>query len=64
MGTLDDEIGVLVREQDIFYFRRETGGRFEVDLRRVGEALAGQPVRLRGTYVGESLVDADQVEPI
>jgi hypothetical protein len=62
MGTKIDEAGVLLREEHLFYLRRETGGRFRVDLRRTGEGLLGHHVRLRGTYVGDDLVDADQIE--
>jgi hypothetical protein len=61
VGTRVDEAGVLLREEGIFYLRRDVGGRFQLDLRRIGADHVGQAVRIRGVYVGSDLVDVDEV---
>jgi hypothetical protein len=61
VGAIIDEAGVLLRENDIVYLRREAGGRFRLDLRRIGTDHVGQAVRIRGVYVGNDLVDVDEV---
>jgi hypothetical protein len=61
VGTRIDEAGVLFRESEIFYLRREAGGRFRLDLRRIGIDHVGETVRVRGVYVGDDLVDVTEI---
>jgi len=63
IGTRIEESGTLIRESDSVVFRRDLGGRWRLDLHRVGMALAdqnaGQRVTVTGTVVAKGLIDVD-----
>lgn len=61
IGTRVDEEGMLLREGESFYFRRDLGGRYELELQRPPTDLIEKRVRLVGTLVGLALVNADAV---
>ncbi len=63
IGTRINEIGTLVRDRGAFYLRRDVGGRYELELHRTPVDLVEKRVRLIGTLVGPSLVNADGVAP-
>lgn len=63
IGTRINEIGTLVRVGGAFYFRRDVGGRYELELHRTPVDLVEMRVRLIGTLVGADLVNADGVVP-
>jgi hypothetical protein len=60
-GQRINETGTLVRDGGCFYLRRDTGGRFRLDLHRTPVDEVEKRVRLIGTYVGDDLVDVDGV---
>lgn len=61
VGTRVDEAGVLLQDNELFYLRRDAGGRLRLDLRRIGINCVGQTVRIRGVYVGDDLVDVSEI---
>ncbi|MEA1085254.1 MAG: hypothetical protein EOP65_00290 [Sphingomonas sp.] len=63
IGTRVDETGTLIRDGGAFYLRRDSGGRFELELHRTPVDLVEKRVRLVGTLVGPDLVNADGVAP-
>ncbi|RYF07862.1 MAG: hypothetical protein EOO77_25530 [Oxalobacteraceae bacterium] len=63
IGTRITEVGTRVRDGGAFYFRRDVGGRFELELHRPPVDLVEKRVRLIGTLVGPDLVNADGVAP-
>ncbi len=63
VGAKVDEEGVLLVDGDIVAFRRDVGGRFLLDVRRVTIGASGARVRTLGTYVGDDLIDVDEVQP-
>lgn len=63
VGTRIEETGMLIRDEGGFMLRRDAGGRFRLDLHRVPVAHAEQRVSIRGTLVGEGLVDVDGLAP-
>jgi hypothetical protein len=63
IGTRVDETGTLIRDGGAFYLRRDSGGRFELELHRTPVDLVEKRVRLIGTLVGPDLVNADGVAP-
>ncbi|AIT07661.1 MULTISPECIES: DUF5818 domain-containing protein [Sphingomonas] len=64
IGTRVDETGTLIRDGGAFYLRRDSGGRFELELHRTPVDLVEKRVRLVGTLVGPDLVNADGVAPV
>lgn len=67
IGTRIEESGTLIMETDSVVFRRDLGGRWRLDLHRVGIALAeqhtGQRVTITGTVVAKGLIDIDTLAP-
>jgi len=63
IGTQVDETGTLTRDGVAFYLRRDLGGQYCLELRRMPVDLVEKRVRLRGTLVGPDLVSADGVAP-
>lgn len=62
MGMRIDETGMLLREGENAYLRRDAGGRFLLDLRRVAIDDGERQVRIIGTFVGNDTVDVDAIE--
>lgn len=67
IGTKIEESGTLIQETDCVVFRRDLGGRWRLDLHRVGLVLAeqhvGQRVTITGTVVAKGLIDIDTLAP-
>jgi hypothetical protein len=64
VGQRIDETGVLLREGASVFMRRSTGGRFQLDLRRSPFSDSGRQVRVIGTYIGDDLIDVDEISPV
>lgn len=62
IGGKVDEIGTLIREASRCWLRRDAGGRWALDLHRVRGDPATQRVRVTGVFIGNDLVDVDQIE--
>jgi len=58
-----DETGTLVRDGAGFALRRDAGGRYRLDLRRVPVDHVEKRVRIVGTLVADGLVEVDGVGP-
>lgn len=56
-GTRIDETGTLVRNADKWFFRRDVGGRYRLDIARVTLPQDGARGRLIGVVIGDALVD-------
>ena len=63
IGTRVEETGTLLRDGDAHVLRRDAGGRWTLDLHRVGTDLFDKRVRLMGVIVEEGLVDVMAIEP-
>ncbi len=63
IGQRIDETGTLLREAGGFALRRDTGGRWKLDLHRVPVDHIEKRVRITGVIVAEGLVDVDGVAP-
>lgn len=63
IGRTIDETGTLVRDGAAFFLRRDAGGRYELQLRRVPVDHVEKRVRVIGTMIGEGLVSAEGVGP-
>ena len=63
IGSRINETGTLIRDGAAFFLRRDAGGRFELELRRIPIDHVEKRVRVIGTLVAEGLVSADSVEP-
>ena len=56
-GASIDETGVLIRDQGGFVLRRDTGGRYRLDLHRAPVDHVEKRVRVIGVLVADNLVD-------
>lgn len=63
IGTRVEETGTLLRDGDAHVLRRDSGGRWTLDLHRVRTDLIDQRVRLIGVIVEEGMVDVIDIEP-
>ena len=63
IGTRVDETGTLIREGGGFFLRRDAGGRYALELRRVPVDFVEKRVHVIGTLVADGLVSADGVGP-
>jgi len=63
IGSRIDETGTLIRDGSGFYLRRDLGGRYALELRRVPVDFVEKRVRVIGTLVADTLVSADGVGP-
>lgn len=63
IGTRVEETGTMFRDGDAHVLRRDSGGRWTLDLHRVGTDLIDKRVRLSGVIVEEGLVDVIDIEP-
>ncbi len=61
IGTRIEETGTLLEETDGHVLRRDLGGRWRLDLFRVGAIPAGERVRVTGTIVDADLIDVDSI---
>ena len=64
VGPRIDEEGVLLRDGDVPSLRRDAGGRFLLDVRRVSIDPTMSRVRIIGTYVDDDLVDVDEIQAV
>ena len=55
--------GRRILDGGAFYLRRDLGGRYELELHRTPVDLVEKRVRLVGTLVGPTLVNAEGVAP-
>ncbi len=63
-GDRIDETGTLVRNGGAFYLRRDSGGRYQLELHRTPVDLVEKRVRVAGVLIDIDLVDADHVAPL
>ncbi|SDA25041.1 DUF5818 domain-containing protein [Sphingomonas sp. NFR15] len=63
IGTRIDETGTLIRDGAGFYLRRDLGGRYALELRRVPVDFIQKRVRVIGTLLADGLVSADGIGP-
>lgn len=63
IGSHIDETGTLIRDGAGFYLRRDLGGQYALELRRVPVDFIEKRVRVVGTLVADNLVSADGVGP-
>lgn len=63
IGKRVEETGTLLRDGDAHVLRRDTGGRWKLDLHRVSADLIDKRVRLMGVIVEEGMVDVIDIEP-
>jgi hypothetical protein len=61
VGHRIDELGVLVTENGQLCFRRDSGGRWMLDLRGTSTVSAGTRVHLIGTYVAPGIVAVQEL---
>ena len=63
-GSRIDEMGTLIRDGGGFALRRDSGGRYRLDLHRVPVDEMEKRVRITGVLVAEALVDVDGLQTI
>lgn len=63
IGARVAESGTLIRDAGGFALRRDSGGRYRLDLHRVPVDHVEKRVRITGTIVEADLVDVDGVAP-
>lgn len=63
IGTRTEESGTLIREKGHFILRRDVGGRWRLDLHRIGADLIEGRVTITGTVVAKGLMDVDTIAP-
>jgi Protein of unknown function (DUF5818) len=61
IGHRIEETGTLIPDGGGFALRRDSGGRYRLDLHRVPVDEIEKRVRISGVLVGEDLVDVDGV---
>ena len=61
--TRIDELGMIVSDGGKLLFRRESGGRLDVEGCPVTELVLGQPGRLIGTIVAPATVAIERFTP-
>lgn len=62
VGDNVDELGVIVTEQGRRYFRRDAGGRLELELRDIPAVPSKTRVRLVGTCVAPQVVAVRELQ--
>jgi hypothetical protein len=60
-GERIDETGTLIQAGEIMFFRRDHGGRYQLELHRLPVNLIQKRVRLVGTLIGPMLVHVEGV---
>lgn len=63
IGSRVDETGMLIRDGGGFALRRDSGGRWLLDMHRVQVDHVEKRVRISGVIVSERLVDVDTLGP-
>lgn len=63
IGARVAESGTIIRDAGGFALRRDSGGRYRLDLHRVPVDHVEKRVRITGTLVEADLVDVDGVAP-
>lgn len=61
IGTSIDETGTLIRDGAGFVLKRDAGGRFQLQLRRVPVDHVEKRVRIQGIVVADGLVSVEGV---
>jgi hypothetical protein len=61
IGSRIEETGTLVREGGAFALKRDTGGRYLLELQRVPVDHVEKRVRVIGTLIDDDLVSVDGV---
>jgi hypothetical protein len=63
LGSRIEEAGLLLLEGETYFLRRDLGGRFRLDLRRVTALTSEQRVQITGVLVGAGFVDVSAIIP-
>jgi hypothetical protein len=63
IGNRVEETGTLIRADAGFALRRDSGGRWKLDLHRVPVDHVEKRVRISGIIVAEGLIDVDALGP-
>lgn len=64
IGSRVKETGTLIRDGGGFSLRRDTGGRWKLDLHRVPVDHVEKRVCISGTIVAAGLLDVDTLRPV
>jgi hypothetical protein len=64
IGSRIEETGTLIRDGGGFALRRDSGGRYRLDLHRVPVDEVEKRVRIAGVLVSDGLVDVDALQTI
>jgi len=64
IGSRVEETGMLIRDGGGFALRRDSGGRYRLDLHRVPVDEVEKRVRIAGVLVSDGLVDVDALHTI
>jgi len=64
IGSRIEETGTLIRDGGGFALRRDSGGRYRLDLHRVPVDEVEKRVRIAGVLVADGLVDVDALHTI
>jgi hypothetical protein len=64
IGSRIEETGMLIRDGGGFALRRDSGGRYRLDLHRVPVDKVEKRVRIAGVLVADGLVDVDALHTI
>ena len=62
MSEAIDETGMLIRDGGGFRLQRDNGGTWQLELSRMPIDLVAKRVRLIGTRIGETVVQAEGVQ--
>jgi len=63
LGSRIEEAGLLFRDGDTYFLRRDLGGRFRLDLHRVTAPSLEQRVQITGVLVGADHLDVSVITP-